>query len=60
MPGSSRLGREDHLAFFLAVVFLALGVWRLVTDDTWFGVFYLALAAGWLLIGFYRRRKVRP
>jgi hypothetical protein len=59
MPSSSRLSRADHLAFFLAVAFLALGVWRLVTDDTGFGVFYLALAAAWLLIGFSWRRRAR-
>lgn len=39
MLSSSRLGRADYLAFFLAVAFLPLGVWRLVTGDTGFGVF---------------------
>src|ERR1700744_6083022 len=33
MPAPSRLGRDDYLAVILAVVFLALGVWRLVTDS---------------------------
>jgi endonuclease YncB( thermonuclease family) len=60
MSGPSRLGREVYPAVLLAVAFLALGVWRLVMDDTGFGVFYFALAAGWLLIGFYKRRRARP
>jgi hypothetical protein len=59
MSGSSRLGREVYLAVFLAAGFVALGVWRLVTDDIGFGVFYLALAVGWLLIGVLWRRRAR-
>jgi hypothetical protein len=59
MSGSSRLGREVYLAVFLAVAFLGLGVWRLGTGATGFGVFYLALAVGWLLIGLLWRRRAR-
>jgi hypothetical protein len=59
MPGFSRLSRADYFAVILAVAFLALGVWRLVTDDAGFGVFYLALAVGWLLIALHRRRRIQ-
>ena len=59
MLGFSRLSRADYFAAILAVAFLALGVWRLVTDDVAFGVFYLVLAVGWLLIALYRRRRTQ-
>jgi hypothetical protein len=59
MLPSSRPNRANYLAFFLAVAFLALGVWRLVTNDTGFGVLYLAFAAAWVLIGFLWRRRFR-
>jgi hypothetical protein len=59
MPRSFRPGRQDYLAFFLVAAFLALGVWRVVTGDPWFGVFYLAFAAAWLVIAIVWRRRVR-
>jgi hypothetical protein len=59
MLSSSRLNRSNYLAFFLAVGFLALGVWRFLTNDTGFGVLYLAFAASWVAIGFLWRRRFR-
>ena len=52
--------RIYFVQFALALAFLGLGVWSLVAGRSGMGIFYLVLAAAWVLIGFFthRRRQV--
>ena len=54
--------RIYHAQFVLGLAFLGLGVWLLAAGRSGMGIFYLALAGGWMLIGFLsrRRRRSRP
>jgi hypothetical protein len=45
--------------FVLGLAFLGLAVWSLIAGDSGTGIFQLALAAAWMLIGFFNRRR-RP
>jgi hypothetical protein len=43
--------------FILGLAFLGLGVWSLLAGRSGMGIFYLVLAAAWVLIGFFARRR---